>query len=79
MGCDRAETLGDTDEQRRLRRWVWRNAEHFELATITCVDWLNQQRLHSEIGDIPPPSSKRKIGLKPDVNIKSQHPTGPDA
>jgi len=36
------------------RQGPWRNAEHVELATLTYVDWFNQRRLHSEIGDIPP-------------------------
>ena len=36
------------------RQGPWRNAEHVELATLTYVDWFNQRRLHSELGDIPP-------------------------
>ena len=31
----------------------WRNAEHVELATLTYIDWFNNRRLHSELGDIP--------------------------
>jgi putative transposase len=36
------------------RKGPWRNAEHVELATLAYVEWFNQRRLHSEIGDIPP-------------------------
>ena len=36
------------------RQGPWRNADHVELATLTYVDWFNQRRLHSELGDIPP-------------------------
>ena len=36
------------------RQGPWRHAEHVELATLTCVDWFNNPRLHSELGDIPP-------------------------
>ena len=36
------------------RQGPWRNAEHVELATLTYIDWFNQRRLHSELGDIPP-------------------------
>ena len=36
------------------RQGPWRHAEHVELATLTYVDWFNNRRLHSELGDIPP-------------------------
>ena len=36
------------------RRGPWRHAEHVELETLAWVDWFNQRRLHSELGDIPP-------------------------
>ena len=36
------------------RQGPWRHAEHVELATLSYVDWFNQRRLHSELGDIPP-------------------------
>jgi putative transposase len=36
------------------RQGPWRNAEHVELATLSYIDWFNNRRLHSELGDIPP-------------------------
>lgn len=36
------------------RRGPWRHAEHVELETLAWVDWFNNRRLHSELGDIPP-------------------------
>ncbi len=36
------------------RRSPWRHAEHVELETLGWVDWFNNRRLHSELGDIPP-------------------------
>ena len=36
------------------RQGPWRNVEHVELATLAWVDWFNNRRLHSELGDIPP-------------------------
>ena len=36
------------------RRSPWRHAEHVELETLAWVDWFNNRRLHSELGDIPP-------------------------
>jgi len=32
----------------------WRSFEQLELATARWVDWYNQRRLHSSIGDVPP-------------------------
>jgi putative transposase len=36
------------------RQGPWRNVDHVELATLAWVDWFNNRRLHSELGDIPP-------------------------
>lgn len=36
------------------RRGPWRTPEQVELATLEWVDWFNNRRLHSSIGDIPP-------------------------
>jgi putative transposase len=36
------------------RQGPWRHAEHVELETLTYIDWFNNRRLHSELGDIPP-------------------------
>lgn len=36
------------------RRGPWRHAEHVELETLAYIDWFNNRRLHSELGDIPP-------------------------
>ena len=36
------------------RRSPWRNVEHVELETLAWVEWFNNRRLHSELGDIPP-------------------------
>ena len=32
----------------------WRSFEQLELATARWVEWYNQRRLHSSIGDVPP-------------------------
>ena len=36
------------------RRGPWRSLDQVELATAEWVDWYNQRRLHSAVGDIPP-------------------------
>jgi putative transposase len=45
-GLYKAELIG--------RRGPWRSAEQVELATLAWVQWWNERRLHSAIGDIPP-------------------------
>jgi len=36
------------------RQGPWRSLEQVELATAQWVDWRNQRRLHSGIGNLPP-------------------------
>jgi len=36
------------------RHRPWRTAEQVELATLEWIDWFNNRRLHSSIGDVPP-------------------------
>ena len=36
------------------RQRPWRTHEHVEIETLLYIDWFNNQRLHGEIGDMPP-------------------------
>jgi putative transposase len=36
------------------RQGPWRNVDHVELSTLAYVEWFNNRRLHSELGDVPP-------------------------
>jgi putative transposase len=36
------------------KQGTWRSFEQLELATAHWVDWYNNRRLHSAIGDVPP-------------------------
>lgn len=36
------------------RHRPWRTSEQVELATLEYLDWFNNRRLHSSIGDVPP-------------------------
>lgn len=36
------------------RRGPWRTVDDVEIATLEWVDWFNNRRLHTELGDIPP-------------------------
>ena len=50
-----AETVNGLYKTELIRRQgPWRHAEHVELATLAYIDWFNDRRLHSELGDIPP-------------------------
>jgi putative transposase len=50
-----AEAVNGLYKAELIRRWgPWRGAEQVELATLAWVQWWNERRLHSAIGDIPP-------------------------
>ena len=36
------------------RKGPWRTLDDVEIATLEYVDWFNNRRLHTELGDIPP-------------------------
>jgi putative transposase len=36
------------------RKGPWRNVEHTELATLTYVDWFNNQRIHESLDHVTP-------------------------
>ena len=36
------------------RQGPWKTPEEVEIATLEYIDWWNNRRLHSEIGDISP-------------------------
>ena len=57
------------------RQGPWRNAEHVELATLTYVDWFNQRRLHSELGDIPPAEFEHNYYAQTRTTSKIPTPT----
>lgn len=49
-------TIPDTsfDKPLDLVKGLWKGLEQVELATLDWVDWFNNKRLLSSIGDIPP-------------------------
>jgi transposase InsO family protein len=36
------------------RQRPWKTPEQVEFATLEYIDWWNNRRLHTEIGDVPP-------------------------
>jgi transposase InsO family protein len=57
------------------RRGPWRNAEHLETETMPYINWFNNRRLHSEIGDIPP--TEFEATYYAHLRSTTQHPTPP--
>ena len=49
-----AESFVDTFKTELIADRVWRSRDQLELAIVEWVGWYNHDRLHSELGDIPP-------------------------
>jgi len=49
-----AETINGLYKAEVIHRQSWKSREAVELATLTWVDWYNNRRLLSSIGNIPP-------------------------
>ncbi len=47
-------TIGLYKTELIRRRGPWRTLDDVEIATLEYVDWFNNRRLHTELGDIPP-------------------------
>jgi putative transposase len=47
-------TIGLYKAELIYRQGPWRTPEQVEIATLEYIDWWNNRRLHTEIGDIPP-------------------------
>ena len=57
------------------RRGPWRHTEHVELETLAWVEWFNNRRLHSELGDIPPAEFERDHYARTRPEAKVPTPT----
>ena len=47
-------TIGLYKSELIYRHRPWKTPEQVELATLEYIDWWNNRRLHTEIGDVPP-------------------------
>lgn len=47
-------TIGLFKTELIRRRGPWKTLDDVEIATLEWVDWLNNRRPHTELGDIPP-------------------------
>ena len=72
-----AETVNGLYKTELIRRQgPWRNVDHVELATLAWVDWFNNRRLHSELGDVPPAEFEHDYYARPraDTPGPNTHP-----
>lgn len=49
-----AEALNSLYKLELIHRYRWQSAEDVEYATAEWVSWYNNDRLHSELGYVPP-------------------------
>lgn len=71
-----AESLNGLYKTELIRRQgPWRNVEHVELATLGWVEWFNNRRLHSELGDIPPAEFEHNYYARTRTETTVQTPT----
>ena len=59
------------------RRGPWRSLDAVELATLEWVDWYNNRRLHSAIGNIPPAEAETNhySTIQPSETVQMAEPT----
>lgn len=56
----------------------WRTPERVEIATLEYIDWWNNRRLHTEIGDVPPAEKEALYYAdceREERELKEQEPT----
>ena len=71
-----AETVNGLYKTELIRRQgPWRNVEHVELATLAWVEWFNNRRLHSDLGDVPPVEFEQHYYARPRAQHQVPTPT----
>ena len=58
-------TIGLYKTELIYRQGPWRTREQVEIATLEYIDWWNNRRLHTEIGDIPPAEKEAMYYAEP--------------
>jgi len=62
-------TIGLFKTELIYRHRPWKTAEQVELATLEYIDWWNNRRLHTEIGDIPPAEKEAMYYAEQEQNV----------
>lgn len=61
-------TIGLYKTELIARQGPWRTPEQVEVATLEYIDWWNNRRLHTEIGDIPPAEKEAMYYAERELN-----------
>jgi putative transposase len=67
-------TIGLYKAELIYRRGPWKTPEQVEIATLEYIDWWNNCRLHTEIGDIPP--AEKEMMYYAETELKQTAITG---
>ena len=60
-------TIGLYKTELISRQGPWKTPEQVELATLEYIDWWNNRRLHTEIGDLPPAEKEEMYYAEPEL------------
>ena len=64
-------TIGLYKTELISRQGPWRTPEQVEFATLEYIDWWNNRRLHTEIGDVPPAEKEEMYYAERELNQKA--------
>ena len=70
-------TIGLYKTELIRRRGPWRTLDDVEIATLEYVDWFNNRRLHTELGDIPPAEHEATYyrQITPPASLETREPS----
>jgi putative transposase len=60
-------TIGLYKTELIRRQGPWKTPEQVEFATLEYIDWWNNRRLHTEIGDVPPAEKEEMYYAEPEL------------
>ena len=64
-------TIGLYKTELISRQGPWKTPEQVEFATLEYIDWWNNRRLHTEIGDVPPAEKEEMYYAEHEQNVKA--------
>jgi putative transposase len=64
-----AESLVDSFKTERIADRVWRTRSQLELAVVQYIGWVNHDRLHQALGDVPPAEMEALYAPRVDTTI----------
>jgi len=64
-------TIGLHKTELISRQGPWKTPDQVEFATLEYMDWWNNRRLHTEIGDVPPAEKEEMYYAEQELNEKA--------